>query len=87
MANNNEIKPVIYEVQYGKIKTKLDKIMTERNISNYELSNKSNIRFQTIQGLREDTASRVDFDVLAKICYALNCKVEDIIEYVPNEDE
>ena len=84
MANNNEIKPVIYEVQYGKIKTKLDKIMTERNISNYELSNKSNIRFQTIQGLREDTASRVDFDVLAKICYALNCKVEDIIEYVPN---
>ena len=61
--------------------------MTERNISNYELSNKSNIRFQTIQGLREDTASRVDFDVLAKICYALNCKVEDIIEYVPNEDE
>ena len=87
MANNNEIKPVIYEVQYGKIKTKLDKIMSERNISNYELSNKSNIRFQTIQGLREDTASRVDFDVLAKICYALNCKVEDIIEYVPNEDE
>lgn len=87
MANNNEIKPVIYEVQYGKIKTKLDKIMTERNISNYELSNKSNIRFQTIQGLREDTASRVDFDVLAKICYALNCKVEDIIEHVPNEDE
>lgn len=87
MTNNNEIKPVIYEVQYGKIKTKLDKIMTERNISNYELSNKSNIRFQTIQGLREDTASRVDFDVLAKICYALNCKVEDIIEYVPNEDE
>lgn len=87
MANNNEIKPVIYEVQYGKIKTKLDKIMTEGNISNYELSNKSNIRFQTIQGLREDTASRVDFDVLAKICYALNCKVEDIIEYVPNEDE
>lgn len=87
MANNNEIKPVVYEVQYGKIKTKLDKIMSERNISNYELSNKSNIRFQTIQGLREDTASRVDFDVLAKICYALNCKVEDIIEYVPNEDE
>ena len=87
MTNNNEIKPVIYEVQYVKIKTKLDKIMTERNISNYELSNKSNIRFQTIQGLREDTASRVDFDVLAKICYALNCKVEDIIEYVPNEDE
>ena len=87
MANNNEIKPVVYEVQYGKIKTKLDKIMSERNISNHELSNKSNIRFQTIQGLREDTASRVDFDVLAKICYALNCKVEDIIEYVPNEDE
>ena len=60
--------------------------MSKRNISNYELSNKTNVRFQTIQSLRNDTASRIDFEVLAKICYALDCKVEDIIEYVPSKD-
>ena len=86
MSNNNEIHSIIYEVEYGKIKVNLDKIMSKRNISNYELSNKTNVRFQTIQSLRNDTASRIDFEVLAKICYALDCKVEDIIEYVPSKD-
>lgn len=57
--------------------------MSKREITNYELSNKANIRFQTIQGLRDNSATRIDFDVLAKICYALNCKIEDLLEYVP----
>lgn len=78
----NELNPVIYEVQYGTINSKLDKIMTQNNISTYELSNKANVRFQTIKSLRENNASRIDFEVLAKLCYSLNCKVEDIIEYV-----
>ena len=75
------IKSVWQEVEYGKIKSKLDIIMNQRGISTYELSNKANIRFQTIQGLRENTASRIDFEVLAKLCYVLEVKVEDIIEY------
>lgn len=78
----NELNQIVYEVQYGTIKSKLDDIMTSRNISNYELSSRANIRFQTIKVLRENTASRIDFEVLAKLCYSLNCKVEDIIEYV-----
>lgn len=83
--SNKEIKPVIYEVEYGKIKVKLDSIMNERNISTYELSNKSNIRFQSLQSLRENTSTRIDYEVLAKLCYVLECEVQDIIEYVPNE--
>lgn len=82
--SDNGIKSIVYEVEYGNIKVKLDEVMNQRNISTYELSNKANIRFQTIQTLRENTATRIDFDVLSKICYALGCKIEDIIEYVPN---
>ena len=81
--SNSSINQIVYEIEYGSIKINLDTIMNKRNISNYELSTKANIRFQTIQTLRENTATRIDFDVLAKICYALNCKVSDIIEYVP----
>lgn len=79
------VKPIIQEIEYGNIKIKLDDLMNERNITNYELSTKSNIRFQTIQGLREGSTTRIDFEVLAKICYALNCSVSDVMEYVPNE--
>lgn len=74
------VKSIWQEVEYGKIISKLDNIMKERGISTYELSNKANIRFQTIRGLRDNTASRIDFEVLAKLCYVLEVKVEDIIE-------
>ena len=75
----NNLKPILQEVEYGKIKINLDKIMKDRN-------NKTNIRFQTIQALRDNLSSRIDFNVLAKLCYSLNCKIEDIIEYIPNNE-
>lgn len=77
----NKVKSVWQEVEFGKIKVKLDEIMNKRKISTYELSNNANIRFQTIQTLRSNSASRIDFEVLAKLCYVLDVKVEDIIEY------
>ena len=77
----SNVKSVLQEVEYRKIKIKLNEIMSTREISTYELSNKANIRFQTIQSLKENTASRIDFEVLAKLCYVLEIKVEDLIEY------
>lgn len=78
---NKDVKAIMQEVDYGDIYIKLDDILTTRGISTYELSEKANIRFQTIQTLRENKSTRIDFGVLAKICYVLECKVEDVIEY------
>jgi len=80
-SKNNDIKEIMQELDYGEINIKLDDILNDRNISTYELSTKSNIRFQTIQSLRENKSTRINFNILAKLCYTLNCKVEDLIEY------
>lgn len=85
MEKKKNINEVMQEINYGQIILKLDKILKDRNITTYELSNSANIRFQTVKALREDTATRIDFNVLAKICYALVCKVQDIIEYKDNK--
>ena len=29
----------------------------------------------------------MDFDVLARICHALDCRIEDILEYIPADQE
>lgn len=84
--SENTLRPIIQEVEYGKIIIHLDKLMTNKNITNYVLNTNTNIRFQTIQSLRDNSATRIDFKVLAKLCYSLGCNVADIIEYVPNED-
>lgn len=80
---NEKIKPIVQEIEYGTIKIHLDEIMKSKNITTYQLNTKSNIRFQTIQNLRDNTSSRIDFEVLAKLCYSLDCTANDIIEYIP----
>ena len=37
-----------------------------------------------IKALRENKATRIDFNVLAKLCYVLECRVEELIEYKNN---
>ena len=76
-------KEVFEYKNYGSIKINLDNIMNEKNVTTYELSSKGNIRFQTIQKLRMGVSTRIDLDVLSRICFMLDCKIEDIIKYVP----
>ena len=76
-------KQVVEYKDFGVIKVKLHEIMTRKNITNYQLSNHANIIFQTIKKLREGVnVTRVNLDVIAKLCYVLDCSVEDIFEYV-----
>ncbi len=85
MEKKKNTKEVRQEIDYGQIVLKLDDMLKKKNITTYELSTSANIRFQTVKKLREDTATRIDFNVLAKICYALECDVPDIIEYQDNK--
>lgn len=73
--------------EYGTIKINLDNIMADKKISTYELSNKANVRFQTIQNLRQGNSTRIDLEVLAKLCYVLDCTPSALIEYVPTIKE
>lgn len=81
MERKKSTREVRQEIEFGEIVVKLDDILTKKNITTYELSTSANIRFQTVKALRENTSTRIDFNVLAKICYALGCNVQDIIEY------
>ena len=40
-----------------------------------------NSRFEVINKWYNNDVEKLDLDVLARICYVLNCKVEDIIKY------
>lgn len=83
--SKDTLKSIVQEVEYGTIIVHLDKLMKDKDVTNYVLNTNTNIRFQTIQSLKDNTATRIDFKVLAKLCYSLGCNVADIIEYVPNK--
>lgn len=72
---------------HGKIKIKIADVMKEKQISKTKLSYLAFLQLRQLNNLINEKAARVDFDVLARICHALDCKIEDILEYVPKDQE
>lgn len=66
---------------HGKINIKLRQIMDERQITRNFLARSINTRFEVVDKWYKNQLEVMDLDVLARICYVLDCKAEDIIEY------
>lgn len=77
----SNIKPVAKICEYGEIKIKLKNIMDTKKITRNQLSRLTNTRFEVINKWYNGSIERIDCDVLARICFSLDCSVEDIIEY------
>ena len=62
---------------------KLFKLMIDREIKSKDLAAKAGISPTTLAKMKKDGAT-VSSDVLVKICTALECTMDDIVEIVPN---
>lgn len=60
----------------------LDVMMAKQKMSLNELSEKVGITLANLSVLKNNKAKAIRFSTLDAICKALDCKVEDIIEYV-----
>ena len=59
----------------------LKETLNKMNISRYELAKRTGIQYQIIDNYYKNKVKRYDGYVLERICEALNCKIEDVIEY------
>ena len=62
---------------------KLFKILIDREMKSKELAEKAGISPATLAKMKKDGAT-ISSDVLVKICTALECTLDDIVEIVPN---
>lgn len=65
----------------------LDVMMAKRKMSLNELSDKVGITLANLSVLKNNKAKAIRFSTLEAICKALDCSVEDIIEYRKDEKE
>lgn len=68
------------------IKNHLSKLMGERRYTIVDVAKKTGMSTSTISNLYNEKVKRLDFDTLEKLCVLFNCKVENIIEYVPEKE-
>ena len=63
---------------------KLFKLLIDREMKSKELAAKAGISPAPLAKMKKDGAT-VSSDVLVKICTALECTMDDIVEIVPDE--
>ena len=59
--------------------------LKEKGYSSYRLDKEKIFGHQTLQNLR--TGAAIPNQTLNKLCEILDCKIEDVIEFVPDCDE
>lgn len=63
---------------------KLFKLMIDRDMKKKDLKEMASIGNSTMTKLAKD--ENVTMDVMAKICNALNCTMDEIVEALPDEE-
>lgn len=61
---------------------KLFHLMIEKEISNTQLAEQAGVSANIITRLKRNTY--ISLESVEKICKAMNCKIEDILEFIDN---
>ena len=64
---------------------KLGDLLDSRKISINKLIRDTNTDFKVIKRMITGELVRIDIFVLSRLCDYLNCKITDIVEYIPNK--
>lgn len=72
--------------KYGTIKIKLAELIEKKGISKNKLSHKAEMERTQINNYCKNNITRLDTDVLARLCTVLECEISDLLEFVPNEE-
>lgn len=62
----------------------LDVMMAKRKMSLGELSERVGITLANLSILKNNKAKAIRFSTLEAICEALDCRIEDVLEYRPD---
>lgn len=67
------------------IRVNLDVIMAKRHMSSGELSERLGITPANLSILKNNKGKAVRFSTLDALCKILDCRVEDILEFIPED--
>ena len=69
----------------GFIEIHLKELLEETTLSKNKFCQRAEIQRSQLNGYLNNTITRLDTDVLVRICHTLNCSIADLLEYKPEE--
>lgn len=70
---------------FGTVIIKVDELLKARGISKSKLSHKAELQRTQLNKYCNNSVTRLDIAVLARLCTALECEISDILEFVPKD--
>lgn len=67
----------------GEIRIKIDELLKKENITRSRLATAMGVDYRVVRRLCSGETSRIDFHILKRLCYTLECGIDDLIEYIP----
>ena len=72
--------------QYSTIRIHLDELIRKAGISKNKLSHRAEMQRTQINHYCNNEITRLDIDVLARLCTVLDCQIGDLLEFVPAQE-
>jgi putative transcriptional regulator len=69
----------------GKVNIVLDKYLKKNNISRNKVARDAELQYSQLLTYCNNEVQSISFDVIARICTALNCDLSDIMEFIPSK--
>ena len=76
---------VLVRADYGHVELKLKEVMDARGITRNQLAKLIDARFEVVGKWYKGEVEKMDLDILARICYALDCRIDELLVYIPGE--
>lgn len=76
------MKDSVYTLKdYGKTKICLKEILDKKGISRNKLCNMIATNYDLVNRYYNNNVNRIDLDIISRICYVLECDINDLIKY------
>ena len=60
--------------------------MEQRGVSMNQLSFRTEMQRTQLRNYRDNKVQRLDIDILKRLCYVLECDLNELIEYIPPKE-
>ena len=76
------MKDSVYTLKnYGKATIQLKQIIDKKKISRNKLCNMIATNYDLVNRYYNNKVVRIDLDIIARMCYVLDCDINDLIKY------
>jgi len=72
--------------RFGQIRINLARLIEQRGISKNKLSQRAEMQRTQLNNYCNNKVTRLDLDVLARLCTVLGCEIGELLEYIPPEN-